>query len=327
MSLNQGKEIFEIINNYDNILVMGHTKPDGDALGSCIAMAHFLKEIGKKCVIFNETSIPRFLEWLELPVPFCRDFKKIPFKPKLFIVLDCGDLKRVGKSIESVFKNYPSINIDHHYDTPNFASLYNWCDYRMASTGQMVSEVIKAGNVALTGGIAISLHVSLVSDTGNFSYGNTSGETLRLAAELVENGLDIVKVNDNLKKQSTPEGLRLRGNAVSNFSLHFNNKVAMATVSLKDLATYRATNEETEGLVDCLRSLCCVDIAAIIRQDSFDNCKLSLRSSGTIDVRSIAQFFDGGGHINAAGAILNMNLESAKNSVLQKIEEYLQTRV
>jgi len=325
MDLKQGKEIADIIDNYDNILLIGHTKPDGDALGSCVAMACYLTKIGKKCAIYNETSIPRSLQWIKLPVPFYRDFKKLPFKPQLFIVLDCGDLKRVGKSIEAAFKKYPSINIDHHHGTPNFASIYNWCDSSKAATGEMVAAVIKARNIPLEGDIAQSLHISLVSDTGYFSYSNTSAATLRLAAELVDGGLDIVKVNESLKKQSTPNGLRLRADVISKFTLHCNDKVAMATISLKELSKFGATSEETEGLVDCLRNLYCVDIVAIIREDARDNCKLSMRSSGQIDVCSIAKLFGGGGHINASGAELAMDLATAKNQVLQKIEHYMQT--
>lgn len=325
MSLMHGKEILHIINNYDNILLVGHTKADGDALGSCLAMAYFLTEIGKKCIIYNESPIPMSLKWIKVPVPFVNNLKKLHFKPQLLIVLDCGDLKRIGESLMAKFEKYPSINIDHHYATPHFASLYNWCDHKKSSTGEMVSDVIRAANIPLKGGIAENIYITLVTDTGNFSYSNTSAETLRLSAELVDSGLDIVTINERLKKQSTPEGLRLRGAIIRKFTLHCNNKVAIATASLEELAKYKATSEETEGLVESLRNLHCVDIAALIREDALENCKLSLRSSGKTDVCSIAKFFGGGGHINAAGAELSMPLAEAKSKVLQKIEHYMQT--
>ena len=184
------EEMAAIIQQFDNIVIVAHGSPDGDAIGATGAMGSLVKALGKRFVLYNATGIPDYLEWVPLPGKLVTKPSAIPFKPGLIIVLDCGDAWRMGKELLAVFPEYPSVNIDHHLGNPMFASLGNWVDPGMAATGQMVAAVADAAGVPLTGELAQCVYLSLVSDTGSFTHGNTSAAVFTLAARLVANGLD-----------------------------------------------------------------------------------------------------------------------------------------
>ena len=158
------EEMAAIIQQFDNIVIVAHGSPDGNAIG---AMGSLVKALGKRFVLYNATGIPDYLEWVPLPGKLVTKPSAIPFKPGLIIVLDCGDAWRMGKELLAVFPEYPSVNIDHHLGNPMFASLGNWVDPGMAATGQMVAAVADAAGVPLTGELAQCVYLSLVSDTGS----------------------------------------------------------------------------------------------------------------------------------------------------------------
>ena len=145
------EEMAAIIQQFDNIVIVAHGSPDGDAIGATGAMGSLVKALGKRFVLYNATGIPDYLEWVPLPGKLVTKPSAIPFKPGLIIVLDCGDAWRMGKELLAVFPEYPSVNIDHHLGNPMFASLGNWVDPGMAATGQMVAAVADAAGVPLTG--------------------------------------------------------------------------------------------------------------------------------------------------------------------------------
>ena len=159
------EEMAAIIQQFDNIVIVAHGSPDGDAIGATGAMGSLVKALGKRFVLYNATGIPDYLEWVPLPGKLVTKPSAIPFKPGLIIVLDCGDAWRMGKELLAVFPEYPSVNIDHHLGNPMFASLGNWVDPGMAATGQMVAAVADAAGVPLTGELAQCVYLSLVSDT------------------------------------------------------------------------------------------------------------------------------------------------------------------
>ncbi|MFQ9491980.1 MAG: DHH family phosphoesterase [Bilophila wadsworthia] len=155
------EEMAAIIQQFDNIVIVAHGSPDGDAIGATGAMGSLVKALGKRFVLYNATGIPDYLEWVPLPGKLVTKPSAIPFKPGLIIVLDCGDAWRMGKELLAVFPEYPSVNIDHHLGNPMFASLGNWVDPGMAATGQMVAAVADAAGVPLTGELAQCVYLSL----------------------------------------------------------------------------------------------------------------------------------------------------------------------
>lgn len=316
------QHIAHLIAQYDTILIAAHTNPDGDALGACGAMGYIVQTMGKRFVIYNESPLPESFDWLPLPCPLCHDLQALPFTPQLAIILDCGDLHRVGTALSALLPTLASINIDHHLETPPYASLYNWVDPSMAATGQMVAMIAKAVHIPLAGPLAENIFVAIVTDTGSFSHSNTSPAVLRLAAEMLDNGLDVATLRDKMENRLSLSGLRLQGELLLRFTLHHNGQVALLSVTQKDFKKYQATKEDVEGIINRLRQVRGVTVAAVLREDASGYCKLSLRSSGDISVRAIAASMGGGGHKNASGATIQHTLPDAEILTLDAIDAY-----
>lgn len=308
---------------HDDILIAAHSNPDGDALGACAAMGYIVAALGKRFCIYNESPLPQSFDWLPLPCPLLNDLEKLPFTPQLAVILDCGDIKRVGQALEKLLPTVPSISLDHHLETPPYASLINWTDPSMAATGQMVAAVAKALSIPLQGPLAENIFVSIVTDTGSFSHSNTTATVMHLAAELLDNGLDVTRVRNNMENRQTISGLRLQGELLSRFSLHEDKRVAFVSVSQDDFRRFSATKEDLDSIVNRLCHMRGIDIAAVLREESPTESKVSMRSTGIINVRAIAASLGGGGHVNAAGATIAKPLEQAQTVVLTAINAYL----
>lgn len=314
-------EIVEIIKQHDNIVVAAHGSPDGDAIGATGAMAFLARKLGKTVAVYNATGIPEYLDWVPLPGPVYAKPALLPFKPGLIIVLDCGDVWRMGKELNAVFPNYPSINIDHHLGNPLFASLANWVDPSMAATGQMVAYIADAAEIPLEGELAECIYLSLVTDTGSFTHGNTTAAVFSLASRLVAGGLNASFIRERLDNQWSLAKTRLWGCLMQQLTLEADGAVALCSVTLEAITTFGAAREDLEGFVEQMRRIKGVRVALLIRQDPGNHCKLSLRSSGNDDVRSVAARFGGGGHLNAAGATVDLDMPTAIQQALAAIRE------
>lgn len=318
---NQSAEIASIIQRHDDIVVVAHGSPDGDAIGATGAMAHMVRALGKRFAIYNATGVPEYLHWVPLPGNVITTPSALPFKPGLIVVLDCGDAWRIGRELSAVFADYPSINIDHHLSNPNFATLANWVDPGMAATGQMVADIADAAGVPLTGDLAVCVYLSLVSDTGSFTHGNTSAAVFRLASRLVAEGLDATAVREKMDNQWSLAKIRLWGRLLQELTLEQDGRTALCRVSLKDITAQGAVREDLEGFAEQMRRIKGVRVSVLMREDGANRCKLSLRSSGQDDVRAVAALFGGGGHLNAAGATIDLPLAKVLDKTLEAIRE------
>ncbi len=316
-------ELAAHIQRYNNIVITAHSNPDGDALGSCGVIAHILKVLGKRFIIYNTTPIPSYLEWLPLPCKFVTKLANIPFKPELFIVLDCGDVWRLGKELAPIFSSYTSINIDHHVGNTYFGTLANWVEPSVAATGQLTAEIAKAIDIPLTGELAKCLYLSIVTDTGSFTYGNTSPDVLRLAANLIESGLNAPAIREQIDNQWSIDKFKLWGELMQEVVIVEHGQIAYCTVSNNILMLKNATKEDLEGFTEQMRKIKGVRVALLIREDAESFCKISLRSSGTDNVRAVAVEFDGGGHINAAGATVEQDLQTTLDQSIEYINKII----
>lgn len=316
------EEMAALIQQFDNIVIVAHGSPDGDAIGATGAMGYLVKALGKRFILYNATGVPDYLSWVPLPGKLVSKPSAIPFKPGLVVVLDCGDAWRMGKDLFAVFPSYPSVNIDHHLGNPQFATLGNWVDPGMAATGQMVAAIADAAGVPLSGELAQCVYLSLVSDTGSFTHGNTSAAVFALAARLVAGGLDAASMREKLDNQWTMPKTRLWGKLMQTLTLESEGRIALCPVTSEEIASFGAVREDLEGFVEQMRRIKGVRVAVLIRQDPGHRCKLSLRSSGTDDVRSVAAVFGGGGHLNAAGATIDAaDLGTVIGQTLKAIQE------
>lgn len=315
------EEMAALIQQFDNIVVAAHGSPDGDAIGATGAMGHLLKALGKRFALFNATGLPDYLEWAPLPGKLITKPAAIPFRPGLIIILDCGDGWRMGKDLFAIFPDYPSVSIDHHLGNPMFASLANWVDPGMAATGQMVAAIADAAGVPLEGELAQCVYLSLVSDTGSFTHGNTSAAVFELASRLVANGLDAAAMREKLDNQWSMPKIRLWGKLMQELTLQSDGCIAICPVTTEEIGAFGAVREDLEGFAEQMRKIKGVRVAVLIRQDPGNRCKLSLRSSGTDDVRSVAAQFGGGGHLNAAGATID---DQDMNAVIEQTLKAIQ---
>ena len=313
-----------ILREHDSILVAAHGNADGDAIGSTSAMGYLLKALGKRFALFNATGVPPFLEWLRLPGAVHTRLTQIPFSPKLIVALDCGDLWRIGNELAEIFPRYPSLNIDHHLGNSGFASLGNFVRPSAAATGQLVAEVAQAADLPLTGGLAEGVYMALAADTGSFTFDNTSPEILELTASMMRQGLNVPALRASLDSQWTLAKARLWGRLLQHsVCLEDRGRIAVCEVLAGDFAQTGSGKSDLEGFVEQLRAFAGVRVAVLLREDYPGKLKISLRSRGKDDVRQVAVAFGGGGHVNAAGANVDMHRDEALSKLLEMIHGIL----
>ena len=315
-------EILEALRSHERVLVTAHAHPDGDAMGSSLALAWALHSLGKEVCVFNEDGVPGFLSFLRALSPVVSDVDALPWEPDLIAVLDCGDRARVGEKLQPLMDRVPTLDIDHHLANPLFGSAGNWAVPSASATGELVGLIVQELGVPMQGPLAEALYVALSSDTGNFSYGNTTPLALRLTAQLRELGLDIAALREKLENNWSEAKLRLWGRLMAETRILEKGRLAAAFVTRAVLAETGSSREDAEGFVEQLRRLSSVRVALLLREDEKEGkvvTKASLRSSGNDSVRDVAAQFGGGGHKNAAGATIPMEAEQVMDALLPHI--------
>ncbi len=312
--------IAEILQAEDDFLVVSHYSPDGDAIGSMAAVGWMLTSLSKRFHLYNDSGMPERFSWLPLPAPLEDTLPNT--KPRWIVVLDCGEPKRVGQHLLKRLDSSKVINIDHHQGNPLFGQL-NWVDTQMSSTGEMVAGIAQHLGIPLSGEMGEALYLALVSDTGWFSYGNTSPQTMELAADIIRQGLRPDLFAPKLMYNWTVNKVHLVGQALAHARFYAKGRIGLVTASSQDFDQTGATGSDTEGLVDMIRNVRTVVAAASLRQEEPRKIKFSLRSTGDVDIRQVALRFGGGGHINASGGVINATLESAERQLVAAIQETL----
>jgi phosphoesterase RecJ-like protein len=314
------RQISELLRTQNSFLVLTHYRPDGDAVGSQLALAILLKDLGKQVEAWSDDAVPakfRFLphsEIIQLPPTTRKDFDVV-------IAIDTSTWQRVGTAAQRIGKKQHFINIDHHVSNEKFADI-NWIVPDAPASGQIVHDLVKLGGFKMTRDIAVCLFAAISTDTGSFSYANTTAESLRVAADLVENGVDVGKVCQHIYESYPFARLQLLQMALADITLASNNRVAYCWVTNEMYDDSGAQREDTEGLIDYARSIEGVDVAVLFEElPEPHKIRISLRSKHPkIDVNSIARHFGGGGHHEAAGARLTGEPREIEVKVLQAID-------
>ena len=301
------------IRGRDRFLLTAHEGPDGDALGSLLGMHHLLTQLGKDSVMFlaaKEFPLPieyRFLSLEEV-------FHEAPadMADRAVIFLDCGNVDRMPVDFLSEDGHF-TINIDHHHDNTLFGDV-NLVEVDASCTAEIVYELAVLLGAEITPEIAAALYVGLVTDTGKFMYENTSARTHRIAADLIEAGVEVDETYRRLYEHVPIEKLRLLSRALEGLQRHCDGRLVLAYIAAADYEASGAGEEMTEGIIDHLRSVEGARVAALVR-DLGDRGsaarKVSLRSSdGEIDVSAIAREHGGGGHKRAAGFSTDLEVDA-----------------
>lgn len=303
-------------------LLAAHVNLDGDALGSLSACGNMLKNLGKEFALYASTGIPEYLRFLTLPGPVYTTLDSLPFEPQSLIYLDCSDPGRLGPELASHLRDLPSINIDHHICDHGLGTLMNFINPTAAATSQLVAYVAMKMGQPLTAALADSITLGLMTDTGGFCHGNTTADVFGLCAILANNGCSFTDIREKLLHNWSVGRLRLWGALLCRVKFDCHRQVAICVVSIEDLRHFHCAMEDLEGLVEWLRRVREVRVAALLK-DEGDICKFSLRSQGPMDVRAIAVALGGGGHLNAAGGTLRMRAPEAMRKLLDAIRQQL----
>lgn len=313
--------IIEELKANNSFLIVSHINPDGDAIGSELALALGLKALGKKVTIFNHDRVPDIVEFLPGSTEFVHE---IPADAQFdaAVVVDCGTPKQLGEKFNA-FKGYKKLlNIDHHVTNLNFADVV-YMDPDACATGVIIYRILKKMGIEITKEMALCIYTTIIVDSGSFHYGNSNPEAFRVAGEMVNLGVEPWVVAQNLY-ESQPEGrIRLHTMALNTLSTYYNGKIGFIMVSRDMYKATGTTAEDTDGIVNYARSLKGVDVAIFVREVSPERYKASLRSKGRVDVTKVAGIFDGGGHVNAAGCVLNGSLVDVKKKLIEATEEVL----
>ncbi len=317
---NQIDLAIEKILNSEDIYIASHVQPDGDNLGSILALGIALKSINKKVYILKTDKIPS--DYLFLPlVESIQTFSEME-KIDLFISLDVSDKNRLGKNAYLIDKAITSINIDHHISNNNFCDI-NIVDSGASATGELVYRIIKKMNIVIDKNIATCIYTAISSDTGSFMYDNTSYKTHEIISELIKIGIDKSNININLYQNRSIERTMLFINAIGTIEFYFDNKVALVKVTQKMLEDSAANMDDTEGIVSFIREIASVEVAILIKEFNDKEMKVSMRSKRTVDVATICANLGGGGHVRAAGVTIYSSIEHAKELILNEVKKVI----
>jgi len=309
------KKIWNKIVESDNIVLISHVNPDGDALGSSLSMYNILKNMGKNVTICNMTDLASYLDFLP---NFDKVKKTLPKKIDLMISFDCGSFDRLG--IDR--RDYFLINLDHHISNTNYGDM-NLIE-EAASTSQVVFNILEANKVDIDKDSATCIYTALVTDTGNFQYESVTAEVFRIASELVKCGASPEFVSKMLYERDRLSRLRFLAKALDTLELHLEGKVGVVEVTNELMQITGAIKDDTDGLVNMVRKLESVEVSLMLREEEDGSIKISLRSKNYVDVSKIAVKYGGGGHIRASGAtIKDKTFNEIKEMVISDIKEQL----
>jgi bifunctional oligoribonuclease and PAP phosphatase NrnA len=305
-------QMIKILRHGKRFLVCSHCRPDGDAVGSVLAMGMFLKQLGKQVDLVMADSIPKIHCKLPGAEEICT--ARIVHGPyDAVILLECDELERTKiRDLEQFFL----VNIDHHATGREYANL-NWIDRGAASVGEMVYRLVKAAGARITPQMATCLYTTVLTDTGGFRYGSMQASTFDLARELVAAGADPVQIAQNVYFSSPASKLLLLGVALGN--LKREGQLAWLWVTRQDMVHAGATEEDCEGIVNFALGVSGVEAAVFLHELPEQSIRLSLRSKGRVNVAAIAAQLGGGGHRSAAGCTLEGTLVSAIDKILVQL--------
>ena len=316
------------------VLVACHVNPDGDAIGSTAGIAAIALHCGAEARILLPAPLPEFLSWLPLPAPVVSGLAQMgDWKPDLICLVDCGDFARAGQELADLMQAYAgqdgegragvmTMNIDHHVSNPAYADI-NWVEPGCSATGELVGLLAEAEGMKLEGVLGQALYLALSSDTGNFTYSNTTASCLAMASRIVANGLNVARFTDLYENNWDVERMHLWGRLMSEIALHEAGAIAVSVVPSHYLTERGLRRSALEGFASWIRRLRGVRVSLFVREDSPGFCKISLRSMGDVNVQTIASRFGGGGHAAAAGAEISLPPEAIVRELLPLLREAL----
>jgi phosphoesterase RecJ-like protein len=306
--------IVDAIATRRRFVISSHARPDGDSIGSQLAMAYALEALGKEVTLINADLAPAPL--LAFPgVPGIRIAPEAVGDFDAAIVMECGDLARTGvKGLDRFF----IINIDHHPGNARYGRI-NWFDQSAAACGEMVYELVRALAVPFTVEIATHIYLAILTDTGSFHYSNISPRTFEISKQCLEAGVDPVLVARNVYDSNNMGRLKLFGAVLSAMQIDQTGRIAIVYLDHEMARAAGGTYEDTEGLINLPLTVKEIQAVVFFKQAEQDDYRVSMRSKGDIDIAAVAKEFGGGGHKNAAGCTVSGAIDALQKTFVEKI--------
>ena len=315
-------KIINQIKKAQHLLLVSHCDPDGDAVSSLLAMGLALQKLKKKVTIYNASPIPAVYRFLPSVERIVRHIKKAGIYD-LALIMDCGDLPRIGEASTTVSQIPVVINIDHHISNTGFGDI-QLIDPSACSTAELVYRLIKALDVPLDKAIATSLYTGILTDTGSFRFSSTNQAAFAISQEMAELGVEPHDVAQHVYGTYSLGRIKLLNLALDSIEISQNGKLSIMTVTGAMFAETGTHPEDVDGMINYARRIEDVKVAALIQEQQNGNtnsnghCRyhVSLRSDGTVDVAAIAGSFGGGGHASAAGFQIEATLTELKSDII-----------
>jgi phosphoesterase RecJ-like protein len=309
------QQIADAIRARRRFVISSHSRPDGDSIGSSLAMAYALKALGKEAHVVHKDRAASPL----LAFPGVQEIEiadRVEGEFDAAIIMECGDLARTDvEGLERFFV----INIDHHPGNAAYGQL-NWFDAGAAACGEMVFDVVSALGVPLTHEIATHLYLAILTDTGSFHYSSISPRTFDICRKTLEAGVDPVLVARNVYDSNNLGRLKLFGSVLSAMQIDATGRIAILYLDHEMARAAGGTYEDTEGLINLPLTVKEIQAVVFFKQTEGDQYRVSMRSKGDVDIGAVAKEFGGGGHKNAAGCAVTGAIDALQKTFVEKME-------
>jgi bifunctional oligoribonuclease and PAP phosphatase NrnA len=316
--------IVAAIRRRQRFVIVSHSRPDGDAIGSQMAAAFALRLIGKEVRVMSaDPAPPPLMQFPGVPDILIADrVDDPPGDDAAVIVMECGDLARTGVTgLERFFV----INIDHHPGNRAYGQL-NWFDPTASACGEMVFDLVRALGVPFTRDIATHIYLAILTDTGSFHYSNITRRTFDICGQALEAGVDPVLVARNVYDSNNMGRLKLFGLVLSDMRIDDSARIAIVYLDHEMARQAGGTYEDTEGIINLPLTVKEIQAVVFFKQGEGEEYRVSMRSKGDIDIGAVAKEFGGGGHKNAAGCTVSGHIDTLQKLFIEKIEEAIDGR-
>lgn len=313
--------ILKAIKDSKNIAITFHASPDGDSLGSATALLQGLRALNKEAYILCKETVPENFKYLPLSSEITGENYEVQEATELVIVLDCGDFKRINADIDKDNRSYTLVNIDHHLSNEMYGD-YNFVDTNAAAVGEIVYQMLQLLSVKLTKDMGISLYTSLLTDTGSFRHSNTTSVTHTIAGDVINTGIDFSEIHRTIFDNKKFNRVKLYGKVIDSMTLELKGNAVFMYITKAMLEELGLESSDTSDVLIYGSMIQGVELVVLIKE-SDEGVKVSLRSKNKVDVRTIAEGFNGGGHIRAAGFAFEGSVTTIKSKLMEILEKEL----
>jgi phosphoesterase RecJ-like protein len=316
------KEVAKYIMEKDNIVVIGHVRPDGDCVSSSLGLALGLRKLGKNAIAVLSDPVPRIYKWLP-EVDLIVKPEDIPFNVGQVVVVDVSELSRIGRVVDIIKDKDSVITIDHHATGEPAGKIY-WKDPTYPAAAEMVYDLLKYINVPFDKDLSQIVLTGICTDTGFFKYSNVNEKLFDDVGELVKNGARVDIVSRNVTENNRLSTIKLLTETLTKMKTELDGRLVWSFVTQEDLKKFGCDYEETAGIIGFVRTLDTAETAILFIEDENNQVNISFRSKVFIKVNDIALHFGGGGHDRAAGcSIKDSNLNQVIKEVISYTKDYM----